>query len=583
MEAQLIPAHIMDSMSNGVIVVDASGRLIYINRQAAKILKLEGNKIMGAYIPDVLPMTGPLVIKCLETGRPQLGRHILGKRVKLVVNVTTIKPDERVLGAVCTFEGMHEFELAARKLESYKRLNTQLNAVINSSCDGIWVCDGGGKVISINQASEALNGIKAKDIIGKDVAAIVERGVVDRSVTMEVLEARRQASMVQQVRKTGRYLLVTGTPVFDEEGNISLVVVNERDMTQLNTMREKLEETRLVTEKFKAKLAELSVLELKKQEIVAESEAMRQVLRIALKLAHLGASNILILGESGTGKGLLAKFVHKNSKRKDKPFIQINCAALPETLLEAELFGYERGAFTGAREQGKVGLFELAHEGTLFLDEIGEIPYSVQAKLLKYLDDYEVMRLGGVKPKRVNCTIIAATNRDLEEQARQRRFRQDLFYRLNTFTIRIPPLRERREDIFGLANFFLAKYCKTYQLKRRLSSGSLELLQAHPFPGNVRELENLLKKAVVMSDKDALDEFLLRSLGSEAERGRASERGEAPARGLPDKVLAVERKILEDAMVRCKSTREIARCLGVSQPTVVRKLRKHGLGRESIH
>jgi transcriptional regulator with PAS, ATPase and Fis domain len=265
-----------------------------------------------------------------------------------------------------------------------------------------------------------------------------------------------------------------------------MVVVNERDMTQLNAIREELEESRMVTEKYQEELAELSLLELKNQEIIASNAKMRQVLRVGLKLAHLEASNILILGESGTGKGLLAKFIHKNGKRQHSPFVQINCAALPENLLEAELFGYERGAFTGAREQGKIGLFELAHGGTLFLDEIGDLPFSVQAKLLKYLDDQEIMRLGSLKPRKIDCTVIAATNRDLEELTRSNQFRQDLFYRLNTFTVRIPPLRERPEDVFELVNYLLREYNRTYRLKRRISPETLKVLQAYPFPGNVR-------------------------------------------------------------------------------------------------
>ena len=231
------------------------------------------------------------------------------------------------------------------------------------------------------------------------------------------------------------------------------------------------------------KLAELSLLELKDQEIVAEDKKMRQVLYLALKLAHLSASDILILGESGTGKGLLAKFIHKNSHRNKKPFIQINCATLPENLLEAELFGYEKGAFTGARQEGKAGLFELANEGTLFLDEIGDLPHSLQAKLLKYLDDHEVMRLGGLKSNKIDCTIIAATNRELEGLVQQKRFRRDLFFRLNTFTIRIPPLRERIDDIFELVSFYMQKYGKVYRLNRRISPDALKVLQAYPFPG----------------------------------------------------------------------------------------------------
>jgi transcriptional regulator with PAS, ATPase and Fis domain len=428
-----------------------------------------------------------------------------------------------------------------------------------------------------------LNGIKAQDIIGKNVADLVADGLFDRSVTLEVLETKRQVSIVQYVNKTERHLFVTGTPAFDEEGSIFLVVVNERDMTQLNAFREQLEETRLVKEKFKDELAELSMLELKKQEIIAESEKMRQVLRTALKLAHLGASNILILGESGTGKGLLAKFIHKSSKRKKNPFIQINCPALPESLLEAELFGYEKGAFTGAREQGKVGLFELAQEGTLFLDEIGDLPFSVQAKLLKYLDDHEIMRVGGTKPKIVDCTIIAATNRDLETLTKKRKFRQDLFYRLNTFIIRIPPLRERPEDILELVKYFLRKYNRAYKLRTRISPKALEVLQIHPFSGNVREVQNLLKKAVVMSDNEVLDEFILKTLESGVEKLTRADIQKGHKLNLTEELLTFEKEILENAIARCKSTREVASYLGISQPTVVRKMKKHDLSPISMH
>jgi len=579
MDKKITNEQILNASNNGVIATDAAGHIILMNKAAEKILEFDRKKTIGAYIPDLLPMTGVLVLKCLETGRPQLGQHIIGKDLKLVVNVTTIGKGDHAAGTVCNFESMREFELTASKLESYQQLNEQLNVIFESSSDGIWVCDGKGKVININAASAKLNGIEANDIIEKNVADIVETGLFDRSATLEVLETKRQVSIMQYVKKTKKYLLVTGTPAFDEKGNIFLVVVNERDMTQLNAIGEELQQTRMVTEKFKDELAELSLLELREQEIIAESENMRHVLRIALKLAHVGASNILILGESGTGKGLLAKFIHENSKRKNKPFIQINCAALPETLLEAELFGYEKGAFTGAREQGKIGLFELAHEGTLFLDEIGDLPFPVQAKLLKYLDDHEVMNLGGIKPKKVDCAVIAATNHDLDTLVKKRKFRRDLFYRLNTFTIQIPPLRERPEDIFELVNYFLHKYNKTYGVKKQISPETLEVLQSYPFSGNVRELKSVLKKAVVMSEKDVLDDFIVRILEGEVEKQKNSGSEKQHKLSLTDKVLATERKILKGAMLRCKSTREMANYLETSQPTVVRKMKKHGLSR----
>jgi len=582
MDKKITHEQIFHSTSNGVVVTDASGGIVYINKRAEKILGLSAKKHAGIFISEVLPLTGPQVMECLKTGKSTLGHHIIGKKVDLVLNITLIRPGRQIKGVVCNFQEMKQFESSAKKLESYRYLNRQLETIFKASSDGIWVCNGKGKVIDINEASEKLNGIQAKHIIDKNVSDLVNSGLFDRSVTLEVLETKRQVSVVQHIKRTNKFLLATGTPAYDEKGDIFLVVVNERDMTQLNALQEQLEQSRMVTEKIKDELAELSLLELKDQEIVAENEDMRQVLHHALKLAHLEISDILILGESGTGKGLLAKFIHKNSNRSKKPFIQINCAALPENLLEAELFGYEKGAFTGARQEGKAGLFELAHEGTLFLDEIGELHHSLQAKLLKYLDDHEVMRLGGLKPKKIDCLIIAATNRDLETLIQQKRFRQDLFYRLNTFTIRIPPLRERPDDIFELVNFYMKKFGKEYRLKRRISQDALRMLQEYTFPGNVRELKNVIKKAVVMSEHESVDEIIHQSLAAGAGNYIASINDTQQGKSLTDHILDVEKEIIKNAMTCCKSTREMARYLKISQPTVVRKLKNHRLYRDSI-
>jgi PAS domain S-box-containing protein len=575
MDIKITYDQIFHSTSNGVVVTDASGDIVCINERAEKILGLSTKKHSGIFISEVLPLTGHQVMECLRTGKSKLGHHIIGKKVDLVLNITVIRERKQIQGAVCNFQEMKQFENTAKKLESYRYLNHQLETIFKASHDGIWVCDGQGKVIDINEASEKLNGIQAKRIIGKNVTDLVNEGLFDRSVTLEVLETKRQVSVIQKIKRTKKLLLATGTPAFDDEGNIFLVVVNERDMTQLNAIQKQLEQSRMVTEKYKNKLAELSLLELKDQEIVAEDKRMRQVLHLALKLAHLSASDILILGESGTGKGLLAKFIHKNSNRNKKPFIQINCATLPENLLEAELFGYEKGAFTGARQEGKAGLFELAQEGTLFLDEIGDLPHPLQAKLLKYLDDHEVMRLGGLKSKKIDCTIIAATNRDLEGLVQQKRFRKDLFYRLNAFTIRIPPLRERPDDIFELVKFYMKKFGKEYRSNRRISPDSLKILQEYTFPGNVRELKNLLKKAVVMSENESVDEIIHQSLTAGADSCSNAIDDTQQRKSLTDHILDVEKEIIKNAIKRCKSTREMARYLKISQPTVVRKLKKH--------
>jgi len=574
------PSHeeILHATRGGIIVTDADARIVFINQPAFKLLSFNEADPTGSPVTTLLPISAPLVIKCLQTGEPQLGCHIMGKSVDLVVNVTAIVRDGRIIGAVCHFQGMQEFQLSAQKVHSYKNLNRELQAIFRSSSDGIWVCDGQGNVIDINQASERLNGVPAADVIGENVQAMVDRGIIDRSVTLEVLETQRQVSIVQHVRRTGKYLLVTGTPTFDEKAEIFLVVVNERDMTQLNALRTDLEQSRRVTEKYKDELAKLNMLELATQEIIAESPNMRRIIETALKLATITAATILVLGESGTGKGMLAKLIHKYGSEAKAPFVRINCAAVPESLLEAELFGYEKGAFTGARQEGKVGLFELANGGTLFLDEIGDLPFSLQAKLLTYLDDKEILPLGAIRPRKVSCRIIAATNRNLEKLVKTKRFRQDLFYRLNGFTLSIPPLRQRRDDIFGLISHFLDVYNQTYGRSARISPKGLKSLLAYPFPGNVRELKNMLKKAVVMSDATILDEFLLNSMPEDAYRLAEIQ---TPATSAPKRftktLLEVERQLLESALTHCRSTRQLAAYLGVSQPTVVRKLKRHGL------
>ncbi|MDH3798065.1 MAG: sigma 54-interacting transcriptional regulator [Desulfobacterales bacterium] len=565
--------------NHGVIATDKDGRIQFVNKRAREILKFIKTKMNGVHIAKLLPKTSEMVAQCLATGKPQLERQIAGKRVNLIVNINPIIENKTVTGCVCNFLRLDEFESTAWKLESFDFLDRQFKTVFESSSDGIWICDKKGRVVLINKASEKLGGIKKEDIIGTMVSDLVKKKkLYSNYVTDEVIQTKRVVSQLQHVKNTKKTVLCTGIPVFDRNGRVSLVVINERDITQLEALKIQLEETRKEKDRYKNELTELSMLELKRQKIVSESDQMREILKTALKLARLEVTDILLLGESGTGKGLLAKFIHNNSKRKRKPFIQINCAALPENLLEAELFGYEKGAFSGAREQGKPGLFELAHEGTLFLDEIGELPFSVQAKLLKYLDDHKVQRLGGIKAKSIDCIIIAATNQDIEKFVGQKKFRKDLFYRLNILTIKIPPLRERPEDIFELANSFLRQYNRKYKQKKKLNPLALSLLQSYSFAGNVRELKNIIKKAVVMSEGEVIDSVILSSIGKEVLEDRWEVRGsDKKINNLVDMLAALEKEMLKNAMRHCKSTREMARFLNISQPTVVRKLKKHSL------
>jgi PAS domain S-box-containing protein len=360
-----------------------------------------------------------------------------GVPVRLVGTHADITEDREKDQALLEYKNNLEKEVARQTIE-LRGANRQLESILNASSESIWVCDGRGEILTINRSAEKLSNLKSDKLIGKNIKTIELEGLVDRSVTLEVIKTGEQISRIQTQRKGGRQLLVTASPVFGDDGKIDMVVVNERDLTHLNKLRDDLQRAQRATNRYKEELASHNLKELKEQGIIAESKEMHQVIETVGKLARSKASPILILGESGTGKGLIAKFVHTQTHGSKKPFVQINCAALPEQLLEAELFGHEKGAFTGALDQGKMGLFEMAKGGTLFLDELGDMSLTVQAKLLKCLEEKEIMHLGGLKPIKIECSVIAATNFDLKNMVRQKKFRQDLFrsfpFRMGRFT-----------------------------------------------------------------------------------------------------------------------------------------------------
>ncbi|CAB1056145.1 Response regulator of zinc sigma-54-dependent two-component system [Olavius sp. associated proteobacterium Delta 1] len=574
--------NILASMRSGIVAADVDGNIDYINPKALQILDLSPASAINLDIEHLLPEAGKLFKQCRQTGDIRMGNYVARGNQRLVIDAAPIRVEGKIEGVIATLHQLEDFKNAIRFSEDYLKLSKQLDAIFKGSSDGLWVHDSSGIIININTVSEMINGIRAKDVIGKSIYDLIDEGVFEGVVTPEILRTKRQFSTLSYNKKTQKRVLVTGTPILDEGGNVSLIVSNERDLTHWNAVKADLERSRKVAEKYKDEFEELSLLESGQPEIVAESKEMKQVLRIGMKLARMGASNILIQGESGTGKGLLARFIHDNGKRNSKPFIQINCAALPESLLEAELFGYEKGAFTGAREQGKIGLFELAHEGTLFLDEIGDLPLSVQAKLLKYLDDQEILPLGGIQRKKVDCCVIAATNRDLEQLTEQEHFRKDLFFRLNTFRIHIPPLRRRPVDVIKMTEYFLDAYNKEYQVQRRISPEAKLKLQGYRFPGNVRELQNIIKNAVVLSERDLLDEIFTDNTGFGqkmiAGADRTNSGRQYPLR-LQDKITSIEKEILSDAITRFRSTRKIAQNLGTSQSSVMRKMKKYNLNR----
>ncbi len=567
---------ILDAASYAVVALDLNCRVLYLNKSARLFLHKRGRYVedcIGCEGDQILPLATPKVRKALTTAEFKAGvGRMVDKGNQLFYEITPLMQDGKLAGAVVSLQRPERFEQMACNLETYQNLALRLQTIFDSSSDGIWVSDENGVVLDINNASEKLNGVNAATLRGQNVRTLLERGLIDDSVTVRVLQTKRQQTIIQNIKKTGRQLLVTGTPAFNDRGELYLVVANERDITDLNVLQENLEQARRAQEKVQRELEGLTMLEYERGGVVAESKSMRRVLMTCLKLAQLEATTLLLLGESGTGKGLLAKFIHKSGPRQTKPFISVNCAALPDTLFEAELFGYEKGAFTGALETGRVGLMELAGDGTLFLDEVGEISPSGQAKLLKTLDEREFLPLGSNKPRPLECNIIAATNRDLKAMTEAKKFREDLLYRLKTFTVSIPPLRERREDLFELVTLLLKQNNERYGTHKRITPRFLDTLQQYPFPGNVRELTGLIRQGVVMCDDVVLDDFLEDQIGNKAEQQDAE-----AATSLTAAVDAVEREMLIKARAVCHGTREMAAYLGISQPTVVRKLRRHGI------
>lgn len=457
-------------------------------------------------------------------------------------------------------------------MDSLKKSIDDLEAIIENAYDGLYITDGDANTLMINRAYERITGIKRQEVLGKNMRELVASGAIDRSVSLEVIEKRSPVTIMQELRG-GKKVLVTGTPVFDmAKMQIKLVVTNVRDITELIELKDKLHETTLEANRYLAELDKIKTLQQQQTKFVTKNKKMIEVLETAIKASQFD-SNILITGESGVGKGLMAKLIHESSGRKKNPFIVINCAGIPEDLFESELFGYEPGAFSGASVKGKKGLLEVADKGTVFLDEIGDMSLRLQAKLLRVIEEKEMTRLGSTRTIKLNVRVIAATNQDIPSLIEQKRFRQDLFFRINTIAVMIPPLRERVEDVIPLIRHFTNKLNEKYHIKKHFSPQAIQILMAYRFPGNVRELSNIVEQAFLMNKNDPVDVLDLPAQitgGLDAERLIVN----GGDKSYSDIVNLMEYKILKNAVEKYGSTHKAAKNLKISQSTIVRKLKK---------
>lgn len=445
-----------------------------------------------------------------------------------------------------------------------------LEEIMENSFDGILVTDGEGNCIFVNTSYTRNTGIEKHELIGHNMRELLNPTWMKTSIALEVLEKRCTVSMEHDTRN-GNHILVTGNPIFDDDDKIIKVVVNTRDLSEINDLKLQLDEAQTINKLFLERIgADVDSLEENPDTVIVNSH-MRDIYEIAKRVSTYNTT-VLITGESGVGKELVARYIHQSdSVRKDKPFVVINCGAIPENLLESELFGYEDGTFTGAIKGGKSGLVEQAHEGVLFLDEIGEMPLNLQVKLLRVLESRKVMRIGSSKEKDVDVRIVAATNKDLEKEVREGRFRDDLFYRLNVISLKVPPLRERVDEILPLATKFVNMFNKIYGQNKRITYDLVRKLEEYSWPGNIRELKNVIENMVVVSSNDAL-------YGYDLPWERTKENtifDREPT--LKEAVEDFEKRFLERAKERWKTTEKIGEMLDVNQSTISRKMRKYNI------
>lgn len=456
-------------------------------------------------------------------------------------------------------------------LESQMLLMENLDCVIDLSFDGMFITDGNGDVLYLNTAYEKIASLKREDLLGKNMVNIEKEGIISKSATLMVLK-NKKVTTINQEFKTGRTALVTSTPIFNEKNEIIFVVTNVRDISELEQLKEKVETNKNLVQKYASQIEELENQLTKDNDLIAEDYKMLNILQSVKRVAKVDTT-VLILGETGVGKEEIAKILYKNSLRSKGPFIKVNCGAIPENLLESEFFGYEKGAFTGANNIGKIGLFELADNGTIFLDEVAELPLNMQVKLLRVLQEETITRIGGHKEIKINVRIISATNNNLEEMVKTGLFREDLFYRLNVIPITIPPLRERRGDIAPLIKHFVDYYNEKHNTNKKIDSKVIRILYEYTWPGNIRQIKNNIERMILLSENNLIT---VKDIPSDIMKCQNSEIiNEVENKTLKEAVSILEYKMITKAYKEHKNVRDASKVLGIDAATFVRKRKRY--------
>ena len=567
---------ILDSTHNGIIAVDNAGVITLFNKGAEKILGIKIGKALGHKIDKLF--NEPSLLTTVETGLLDVGRKVTINGRSVYSNRSPIIKDGIIMGAVAIFQDTTDVENLSKELADAKNAVETLETILDSAYDRIVVVDTEGVITKFNKAYQSFLGVEEKDAIGKHVTDVIE------NTRMHIVVKTGKAEIGEVQKIQGDEMVVLRIPILKEGKVVGAVgKVLFRDLQEIKALANKLDVTIRELTYYKKELRRFKGSRYTFKNIVGNSENIKQAKELA-RMASASNSNVLIRGESGTGKELFAHAIHDSSMRRYGAFIRVNCAAIPANLLEAELFGYEGGAFTGAKKEGKPGKFELAQGGTILLDEIGDMPGEMQVKLLRVLQEKEVERVGGDKVIRLDVRIIASTNRNLEEMVNKREFRQDLYYRLNVLKIEIPPLRKLKEDIELLSKKMLV------ELNEELGTGIcaidsdvIDVLISHDWPGNIRELKNVLERAVNICKSERIQKkhlpiYLLDQAHEERKEIEVFGLQNDEDYSLESVLASAEKLAIERALEKTKNNRKkAAELLGIHRSGLYQKMNRFNL------
>lgn len=500
--------------------------------------------------------------------------NILKNEEKALRELDSIQVDDITLKILSLYKNLLKKQRETiNHLEGFKEREINAFNIGDAISDGIFVTDNRGIVKAINKGYTEITGIQESDVLGQHVQVLLDKGFFNNAVSLQVLKEKKKITSLATINNNNKKVLITGNPSFDENGEINQVLTVMRDLTELVRLRNNLEEMERKNEKYLNEINYLKDKYKKDENIIGENKDIKKLKEVISFIAKTDTT-VLITGETGCGKEVFAKEVHNKSNRENQPYVKINCAAIPESLIESELFGYEKGAFTGALNKNKLGLFEVANGGTILLDEIGEMPLNLQSKLLRVIQEKEIMRIGANKSIKLDVRIVAATNQNLNELIKNGKFREDLFYRLSVVPIKIPPLRERKDDISILAYRFLEKFNIRYGKDKGFANHAIQALECYNWPGNVRELENVIERLIVIDDNSYITyEDIAIVIGKDKIKSNLINNNLT----LKEAVNRLEREMIENALKEFGSTYKAANVLGVTQPTVFRKAKALGV------